>query len=244
MWGTVLIVAFIAACDPVRLSIALLLISRPRPMLNLLGYWLGGMVAGITAAVGLLLVLRAVAPVLTEHAAAAAESPIVRHIQLGGGVTALAIAAVIAVGLAARQRGRVEVAVGGASTTLGQPNTLTALSRLSSRGRNALEDRFFWVAFVAGVVSAIPPVEYLVVIAVILSSGAAAGTQVSAALIFTVVSLAVIEIPLVSCLATPAKTHAVMLRLHDWTAARRRVILAVGVAIVGTFLVFTGMGSG
>ena len=244
MWGTVLIVALVAACDPVRLSIALLLISRPRPMLNLLGYWLGGMVAGITAAVGLLLVLRAVAPVLTQHAAAAAESPVVRHIQIGGGITALAIAAVIAVGLAARQRNRVEVAVGAGSSTMGQPNTVTALSRLSNLGRNTLDDRFFWVAFVAGVVSAIPPVEYLVVIAVILSSGAAAGTQVSAALIFTVVSLAVIEIPLVSCLATPVKTHAMMLRLHDWTAARRRVILAIGVAMVGTFLVFTGIGNG
>nr|WP_225952900.1 GAP family protein [Mycobacterium sp. OAS707] len=239
-----MIVALVAACDPVRLSIALLLISRPRPMLNLLGYWLGGMVAGITAAVGLLLVLRAVAPVLTQHAAAAAESPIVRHIQIGGGITALAIAAVIAVGLAARQRSRVEVTVGAASTTMGQPDTVTALSRLSNLGRNTLEDRFFWVAFLAGVVSAIPPVEYLVVIAVILSSGAAAGTQVSAALIFTVVSLAVIEIPLVSCLATPVKTHATMLRLHDWTAARRRVILAIGVAMVGTFLVFTGIGNG
>ncbi|HTI74282.1 MAG TPA: GAP family protein, partial [Mycobacterium sp.] len=64
-----------------------------------------------------------------------------------------------------------------------------------------------------------------------------------AALIFTVVSLAVIEIPLVSCLATPAKTHAVMLRLHDWTQARRRVILSVGVAVVGIFLVATGMGN-
>ncbi|MBP1817088.1 GAP family protein [Mycobacterium sp. OAE908] len=244
MWGTVLIVALVAACDPVRLSIALLLISRPRPMLNLLGYWLGGMVAGITAAVGLLLVLRTVAPVLTQHAAAAAESPIVRHIQIGGGITALAIAAVIAVGLAARQRSRVEVAVGAASSAMGRPDTVTALSRLSNLGRNTLEDRFFWVAFVAGVVSAIPPVEYLVVIAVILSSGAAAGTQVSAALIFTVVSLAVIEIPLVSCLATPVKTHATMLRLHDWTAARRRVILAIGVAMVGTFLVFTGIGNG
>jgi len=44
-------------------------------------------------------------------------------------------------------------------------------------------------------VSAIPPVEYLVVIAVIIGSGAATSAQVTAALIFTVVSLAVIEIP-------------------------------------------------
>jgi hypothetical protein len=242
MWSTVLVVALIAACDPVRLGIALLLISRPRPMLNLLAYWLGGVTAGITAAVGLLIVLRAVAPMLTQHAAAAAESSIVRNVQLIGGVTALAIAALIAVGSSSRQRARVAISGGGPPTLLQRPNTLTVVSRLSARSWNVLEGRFFWVAFAAGVVSAIPPVEYLVVIAVILSSGAATGTQVSAALIFTVVSLAVIEIPLVSCLASPAKTQAAMLRLHDWTRVRRRVILALGVAVVGVFLVATGMG--
>jgi hypothetical protein len=243
VWSTVLVVALIEACDPVRLSIALLLISRPKPMVNLLGYWLGGMVAGVSAAVGLLLVLRAVAPVLTEHATAAAESPIVRHIQIGGGITALAIAAMIAAGVAARQPVRVDGPGAATSPLLSQSSSVGVLSRLSARSRTAFEDKFFWVAFVAGVVSAIPPVEYLVVIAVILGSGAAAGAQVGAALIFTVVSLAVIEIPLVSCLATPAKTHAVMLRLHDWTQARRRVILSVGVAVVGIFLVATGMGN-
>jgi hypothetical protein len=243
VWGTVLVVAFIAACDPVRLSIALLLISRPRPMLNLLGYWLGGMVAGVSAAVGLLLVLRTVAPMLTEHATAAAQSPIVRHIQIIGGVTALSIAALIAVGAAARQSARVDALGAGASTVLHEPSGVGVLSRISARSRTAFGDKFFWVAFAAGVVSAIPPVEYLVVIAVILGSGAAASAQVSAAMIFTVVSLAVIEIPLVSCLATPAKTHAMMLRLHAWTQARRRIILAIGVAVVGIFMVATGMGN-
>jgi len=242
VWSTILVVALISACDPVRLSIALLLISRPRPMLSLLGYWLGAMVAGVIAAVGLLLVLRTVAPMLTQHAAAAAESPIVRHIQFFGGVTALTIAAVIAIGLTARRPVRVNTTGGGGTSAMErQPTALTAVLRLSARGRNAFEDNVFWVAFAAGVISAIPPVEYLVVIAIILSSGAAAGVQMSAAMLFTVVSLAVIEIPLVGCLATPVKTHAAMLRLHDWVRVRRQLILAVAVAVVGALMVLTGM---
>jgi len=241
VWGTVLVVALISACDPVRLSIALLLISRPRPMLSLLGYWLGGIVAGLIAAVGLLLVLRTMAPMLTEHAAAAAESPIVRHIQLFGGVTALSVAALIAIGLAARHPARAHVSGGGASGLEQQSNALTAVLRLSVRGRNAFEDNTFWVAFAAGVISAIPPVEYLVVIAVILGSGAAGGVQVSAAMLFTVVSLAVIEIPLVSCLATPERTHAAMLRLHDWVRVRRQLIVAIAVGVAGALMVLTGM---
>src|SRR5258708_5668020 len=118
MWSTVLVVALIAACDPVRLGIALLLISRPRPMLNLLAYWLGGVTAGNTAAGGPLIVVRAVAPMLTQHAAAAAESSIVRNVQLIGGVTALAIAALIAVGSSSRQRARVAISGGGPPTLL------------------------------------------------------------------------------------------------------------------------------
>jgi hypothetical protein len=99
------------------------------------------------------------------------------------------------------------------------------------------------MAFVAGLGSATPPVEYLAAIIAILASGAAAGAQMSAAVMFTVVAFAVAEIPLVGYLATPAKTEAVMLQLHDWIRARRRPILACVVAATGVFLVATGVGN-
>jgi hypothetical protein len=55
--------------------------------------------------------------------------------------------------------------------------------------------------------------------------------------------LAVVEIPLVSCLATPAKTEAVVLQLQDWVRARRRRIVAVSIALAGVMLLATGIGS-
>jgi hypothetical protein len=243
VWSTVLVMGLIAACDPVRVGIALLLISRPQPMLNLLAYWLGGLVAASTAAVGTLLVLRTVAPMLTKQVTAVAQSPVVRNFQVAAGLAAVLIAALIGVGFSVRQRTRVSMSGGGPTTLLRRPETASAISRLSARGRNALDGNFFWVALVAGVVSAVPPVEYLVVITVILSSGTATGTQISAAMLFTVVSLVFFEIPLLSSWATPARTQAVMLHLHDWAHARRRVILTIGVAVVGVFLVATGMSS-
>jgi hypothetical protein len=47
MWVTVLVLGLMAATDPVRIGIAALLISRPRPLRNLLAFWLGGMATGI-----------------------------------------------------------------------------------------------------------------------------------------------------------------------------------------------------
>jgi Sap, sulfolipid-1-addressing protein len=52
-----------------------------------------------------------------------------------------------------------------------------------------------------------------------------------------------VEIPLVSYLAKPAKTEAVVLLVRDWLRARSRQILAVGVAVMGVFLLSSAMGS-
>jgi hypothetical protein len=243
MWGLVLYFAFGAAIDPVRLGVALFLTSRPRPMRNLLAYWLGAMATGIAVSLVLLTLLRDFAPVATQYVDAVAASSTARHIQIAGGVLALPIAVLIAVGFSARQGARLEMSGAGPSVPVLQPSTPTALSWLPTRAQNALEGGCLWVAFGVGLGTAPPPVEYLVVIAVIGGSGAAIGTQVSAAVTFIVVMLAVVEILLVSYLVTPAKTEAVMLQLCNWVRAHSRRILAVGVAVGGVLMVATGVGS-
>jgi hypothetical protein len=99
------------------------------------------------------------------------------------------------------------------------------------------------VAFVVGVGLATPPVEYLAAIIAILASGATAASQVGAALMFTLVAFTVVEVPLVSYLATPAKTLAVVQRLNSWISARREALSAVVVAAFAVVLVVTGMGN-
>jgi hypothetical protein len=100
-----------------------------------------------------------------------------------------------------------------------------------------LQGGSLWVAFVAG--AGLPPVAY-VALAAIATSGAAAGTQFSAALFYTLAQLAIVEVPLVSYLAMPERTQAVMLRLHNWVRAHGREILAVILSVMGVFLVATG----
>jgi hypothetical protein len=239
--GTVIVLALIAAVDPLRLGIVVLLISRPRPMLNLLAYWLGAMAAGSAAAVGVLILPHEFAPMFMQTVSAAAASPTGQHTRIAIGVLALLSAVLIAVGYSAR-RARVPIAGGDPSAAM-RPSAPTAFSRLLGRAQGVLEGGSLWVAFVAGVASGPPPGEYLVALAALATSGAAIGTQISVAIAWIFVMLAVVEIPLISYLATPAQTQAVMLQLHNWIGLRRRRILAVLVAVAGGLLVATGMGS-
>ena len=59
---------------------------------------------------------------------------------------------------------------------------------------------------------------------------------------FTLVAFTVVEVPLISYLATPAKTLAVVQRLNVWISARRQAIPAVLIGVVGALLMVTGMG--
>ena len=236
MWSAILVLSAIVAMDPVRIGITALLISRPRPMLNLLAFWLGGMAAGITVAVVVLLCLRDLSLSVMRIVVSAFSSQTVAHIQVAVGVLAVLIAA----RFWAHRRAPVPVSSGDASVAVLQRNAAIGSWQLSISGR--LEGDSLVVPFVAGIGLATPPVEYLAAITVILASTATAAAQVGAALTFTVVAFTVVEIPLIGYLATPAKTLAVVQRLNDWMSARRHIIPAVAVGACGVLLVVTGMG--
>jgi hypothetical protein len=241
MWGMVLALALIAALDPMRLGIAFVLISQRQPMRCLSAYWLGAVVSGTVTAVVLLTVLRNLTPVLADHVAALTTSSTAGYVQIALGLVALPLAVLVARGVFPRQRS-LEMA-GAPTAALAVPPTPPAIARLSSLAENGREDRAFWLAFVAGTISATPPIEYLVVLVAILGSGAEIGIQFGAALVFVVVALTAIEIPLLSCLATPARSKVLMLALHDWVRARTRPIFAVLFAVGGLLLIGAGLGN-
>jgi Sap, sulfolipid-1-addressing protein len=240
MWSAVLVLSLIAAIDPVRIGIVVLLISRPRPMVSLLAFWLGGMAAGTAAALILVLYLRDLTLSVMRVLFSAVSSPVAVHVRVAIGVLAVLIAGLIAARFRVRQHASVRVTGEERSVLVLDPNTRTGSSRLSIRRQ--LEGGSLAVAFIAGVGWATPPVEYLAAIITILASGTAAAVQVSAAFMFTLVAFTVAEIPLMSYLATPAKTVAVVLRLHDWIESRRQAILAVFVCTFGVILVVGGIG--
>lgn len=257
--------ALLAGLNPVRLGIMLLVISRPRPVQNLLVYWVGCLIVSVLFLLVPLMVLHAT-PTFASFAKdlgtpATTANSTVRHIQIGIGVLALFIAVLMTVRLLARQRARLPTPAANTSTLLLDSNTPTAISRLLGRAQdgsteggsafrrllgrahNAWENGSLWVALVVGLLSG-PGVDgSLYALAIIAPSGAAFGTQVSAAIAFVIVMLAIEEFALASYLVIPGKTQAVVQLLHDWALAHRQKLLVAIFAVGGAALVANGMGT-
>ena len=186
----------------------------------------------------------------TKDWANPATNSTARQIEIGMGVLALSIAALMAVRFAARQRARPRAnwaqlqTPGGNTSTLVLDSNTPPQSRgcwaprrtrrrradlqsggCSVRARNAWENGSLWVAFVIGLAMgpSLDAVGVLFVLAIIVASGAAIGMQVSAGIAFIVGVLAVEEIILVSNLVTPAKTQAALRRLQTgrWLTVER-----------------------
>jgi Sap, sulfolipid-1-addressing protein len=248
--GTMLTLALAMATDPVRLGVTLLLISRPRPILNLLVYWVGAMIVGVGSAVVVLTMMRGFAPALLQSLSALVATPAIRHAQVVAGALALLGAMLILTGLPTRQRlglqepvpVEVPVPVGspGEQATLVQPAPATGVALLLGRARSALKGESLWVALAAGLGTGPAPLEYLVALVAILASGNDIGRQIGSAVLFNIVMLAVCELTLASYLAMPAKTQALIGFLNGWVGAHRRRILSVIVGTAGVCLMVVG----
>jgi len=237
MWGAVLALALVAGLDPVRIGIAVVLFARPRPVLHLVALWLGGMAVGVVLAVAMLFGLHDIAPGVMHRVQLATTSSTAGHIQIAMGILALVVAAAIAVGFSVRQRTPVALPADDPSCQAGP----TGFSRFSTRALDALQAGPPWITFLVGV-GISTDFRYLAALTAILASGAASGTQVSAAAVYTIVALVFVEIPIASQLLAPARTGAVMSRVHEWVKARRRAVLGLIVAVLGVLLMTTGMG--
>ena len=264
MWSSVLVLGLLAGLEPLRLGIILFVISRPRPVQNLLAYGVGCLIPGVPFMLVPLMLLH-LSPTFTSFAqglATPTTSPTARRIQIGMGVLALLIAALMTVRLLTRRRQPALLPTPGGTTStlvldsnrppimsrlLGRPQDAateggSAITRLRRRIHNAWENGSLWVSLVIGLALAGPqPHEHLFVLAIIVASGAAIGTQVGAAIVYLIAMLAVVDIILVSCLAAPAKTQAALRLLHNWVLAHRRSILIAVFAVAGVAWVANGM---
>ncbi|MCW1957218.1 MAG: GAP family protein [Mycobacterium sp.] len=214
MWLTVFVMALAVSTEPFRLGMTVLLLNRRRPVADLLAFLCGGFVMGIT--VGLVVLFGLRSAVDSAHFT-------LPKVQIGMGLVALILAAVVAV---VRLPGR---------DADGEPG------RLARQARRLVNAEGPWIAGAAGLGIALPSVDFLAVLAVILASEATAGQQVGALVMFTVVAFALVEIPLIAYLFAPDPTRAAMARLNLWFARRRRVALSATLAVIGTILLTVGL---
>jgi hypothetical protein len=254
--------------NPVRLGLILLVLSRPRPMQNLLAYWAGTLFAGLFYLLVPVIVLHSTptSASFLKGFTDSTASPVGQRIAIGLGVFLLSVAILMAVrslGGTPKRVGRHSVQArhrnASTQTKVLDPATLPIISRLVrpahdevpegrsrirrllGRARDAWQNGSPWIALVIGLM-VMPGEGVVLALALIVASGAVVGTQVGAAIAFVIAVLTVEEVILVSNLFAPAKTHAALRRLHDWALAHHRKFMAAILAVVGASLVVQGLG--
>ena len=215
MWITLLAMAVAVSLEPFRIGMTILMINRPRPPLQLLAFLAGGFAMGTTVGVIVLFVLR---PALGSA-----------HFTLPRVQIVVGAVLLVATGVVGK---RGDGSAGPAARKLGP---------LAARTRQLLNGRSLWTAAIAGLGIALPSIDYLAVLALIVASGAAASVQVGALLLFHVVAFGFVEIPLISYLVAPDRTRAMLSAVQDWLRTQRRRAVTVLLAVVGCVLLGAGL---
>ncbi|OCB17452.1 GAP family protein [Mycobacterium intracellulare] len=225
MLFTIGVMALAVSLEPFRIGMTVLMLNRPKPLLQLLAFVAGGFAMGLTVGATVLFLLRRVLLRSTYFT--------LPRVQILIGALALAAAAGLAAKIAAdRRRG---------SRGVPPDRDRAGPAWLTTRLRRLLDGRSLWVAAAAGLGIALPSVDYLAALALILASGAPVKTQLGALLMFNVIAFSLVEIPLVAYLLAPTATRAAMTALQDWIRSRRRIEVAGLLVAVGLVLLAVGL---
>jgi Sap, sulfolipid-1-addressing protein len=207
---TVLVMALAVSVEPFRIGMTVLMLNRPRPAVQLLAFLCGGFTMGMTVGLVVLFMFR--------RKLLGSSYFTLPNVQILIGLLALLVAVVVAV------PGRWD----------------SRTPRLARPAQQLLSGPSVVVAGVAGLGIALPSVDYLAALAVILASGTAALTQVAVLLMFNVVAFTLVEVPLLAYLLAPKATVRWVAALHNWIRSRRRVDVAILLAAVGCVLLTVG----
>ncbi|CAJ1510845.1 GAP family protein [[Mycobacterium] holstebronense] len=222
MWIALLVMAAATSVEPVRIGLTLLMLNRPRPALQLMAFLCGGFVMGTT---GGLVVLFLLPPTLAESSGLTLP-----RAQIAIGALALLTAAVLAVRIVTDR-----------PSAMRADRADSVPARFSARAQRLLKGRSLWVAGTAGLSIALPSVDYLAALAIIVASGDATSTKIAALLTFNVLAFALVEIPLLAYLLAPGATRGFMATLHKWGRTRRPGQVAALLATVGGVLCTAGV---
>jgi hypothetical protein len=222
--------------EPIRIGLVVLMLSRRRPLLQLLAFLWGGFTMGVGVGLVVLFTLRATP--LAGHFT-------VPEVQIATGLIALFISAMLATNVSItrliRRTPADAAARGGGAVVVLEPTPPSRLQRLSVRARHLLHGDSLFVAGVSGLGAALPSANYMGAMAAILASGAGAVAQAQGLLAFNLVAFTAAEIPLIGYLAAPRRTRAFMAALQAWLRSRSYRDVAVLVAVGGCLMLALGL---
>lgn len=240
MWATLVVMAIALSIEPVRIGLTVLMLNRPRPMVQLLTFLCGGFAMGFGVNLVVLFVL--------SRMVVATPNFNLAKVQIVTGLLVVPLAVILAIDIPVpkfMRRRRTGATVGGDAGPRGDADPVVAApsawERLSTRARHILLGSSLWVAGISGVGIALPSAQYAAAIAVIVASGATPAARAAALLMFNIVAFAFVEIPLASYLVAPDKTRAAIARLNAWIRSRHRRDFAALLGASGCIVLAMGL---
>jgi len=225
MWTTVVVLATAVNFEPSRPTLVPLMLSRPRPIVQLTALYLGIFTTGMVAGLLVLFVFHRT-PLGTDPANGG-------RVQIAIGLFALLIAALTASNLLRRR-----VKTGADQTP--RPDS-RPVEKVAEHARNVLrKGNSAWVSFLLGLGIGLPSVDYLAVLVVIGASGTSPLTQVAALLVFLLLGNSFIAIPLAAYVLSPQRTNRWMALCQIWIRNRTRRQIAAVLVAVGVIQIVLG----
>lgn len=244
MWLTVVLMAVVAAVDPIRIAAIVVMLTRRQPIRHLVAYLIGGF--GVSLLVG------AVVLFALEGIGVGSGSGIPGEIEVGVAILALLVAVLVGTGVADRIRSKRQKSEIGSGAGPADANTATevpqgidqlaAFQKLPKPIQQVLRSESAWVGWIAGVAIGMPSAYYLAAIAAILGAGVGVPVAVAALVLFNVIAFALAEVFLVRYLAAPEETAEHVRAVYVWTQQHHRAVVAGLAALVGIYLLIVGFG--
>lgn len=239
MWSTVLVMAAVAAIDPLRIGVVAFMLSRSRPLRLLLPFFLFAFTANVAVGAAVVFVFK--------NATGDGGSTMPPGLEIGIGAVALVIAVLSATGQLerlvnrVRTRRAVPVAVGDGTDTPPAEEAVPGLSKLPAGMQAALRGEAPWAAALLGLINGFPTPYYLAAMAAALTSGAALAEQMAAMVVFNLVGFLAALIPIISFWVAPEATRSGVERLYAWMGRHHRLVVAVIAGAVGVFFLASGI---
>lgn len=215
--------------EPIRLGLITLALGRPRPALQLLAFLSGSFVMSVTAGLIVLFVLRPGLLAVPQFGAG--------KIQIGFGVLALLLAALLASKMPLGQFSGTPEAAGSPSS----PGHSAAVQFVTSRVKGLVGGSSAWFSGAMGLTIALPSIDYVALLVLIATSGTAPLNQVGMLVTFVTVANIVVALPIASLLVAPEATRARLEAMRAWVHARTRRDVALVLTVAGIALVVLGV---
>lgn len=234
-----LVLAIAVNFEPTRLGLITLMLTGQHPVRHLLAFFCAAFVTSATAGLLVLFVF--------HRGFLASVDVDASVVQIVIGAVIVLIAAVLTASLATGRRkaaSNVGAPMPAATEPAAEKNRPSRLGGLSTTVKAALNGRRSpWLSGLAGAGLAMPNVDYMALLALIIASKASAGVQTAALFTFLVIANLVTAVPLISYRIAPEKTNMMVQNLNTWVRCRSRRDVAVFLALTGSLLIALGVAS-